>query len=217
MDLMNDINGWHMGRHGRVVAYACAVMMLVLQPPTALARVEFTITRVGFPTLRSGDVVRQGEWVPIIVDLALIEQQQEFNGTLRIAQFDSDGDECFDSVDVHLRAETGGTQRLHLYVPANVWRGQLKFAFELLNSEGEAVEVLSEGELTYRPEPAQRPTYIPNAWAASDRGWPTSRDGRLARCGVRRPRACGTLHPSTRGVCDRPRGCHRLSSRRTGT
>ncbi|MHC4696436.1 MAG: hypothetical protein ACYTFA_06825 [Planctomycetota bacterium] len=162
MDLMNDINGWHIGRHGRVAAYACAAMLLVLQPPTALGRVEFTITRVGFPTLRSGDVVRQGEWVPIIVDLALIEQQQEFDGTLRIAQFDSDGDECFDSVDVHLRAETGGTQRLHLYVPANVRRGQLKFTFELLNLEGEAVEVLSEGELTYRPEPAQRPTYIPN-------------------------------------------------------
>ncbi len=162
MNLVNNVGGWYIERRCGATAWACVAAVLAMSPGVVLGRVEFTVSRVGFPTLRSGDAVRAGQWVPLIVDLALVEQETTFDGTLQIAQFDRDGDECYDRVDVHLRSETGGTQRLHLYIPANVWRGQLKFAFELLNSEGEAVEVLSEGKLTFRPEPAQRPTYLPN-------------------------------------------------------
>ncbi|MFQ5590874.1 MAG: hypothetical protein ACE5HE_06915 [Phycisphaerae bacterium] len=131
-------------------------------PATTLARVELNVTRTGFPTIAGGCVVRAGEWVPILADLALVDQERAFDGVLQTAQVDGDGDEYFDSVDVHLRAETGGTQRLHLYVPAGARRGQLRFTLELRNAVGEAVEVVSEGELTFRPEYAGRPHCIPN-------------------------------------------------------
>ena len=64
------------------------------------------------------DVVRSGGWVPIVVDLELVGQS-EFFGTVRVGQRDVDGDECYDSVSVHLREESGGAQRVMLYALAN--------------------------------------------------------------------------------------------------
>jgi hypothetical protein len=141
------------------VVSVCAASATLTAPATTHATVEVNVTRVGFPTLERGDVVRNGAWTPLIVDLALVEQQS-FDGTLRVGQLDIDGDECYDSVGVHLRAETGGTQRVYLYIPANPLRSQGRMHVELRDEEGTAVRVLSQGELTLQAQPAQIPSVI---------------------------------------------------------
>ena len=140
-----------------VLAAVCAAMAALAAPECAYGVIEVNVTRVGFPTLQAGEVVRSGAWVPIIVDLSLIEQQS-FDGYVRLGQFDNDGDECYDSVDVHLRAETGGAQRVHLYALANPH--QRRFVIELFSDDDEAVQVLCQGELTYQAEPARQPPTI---------------------------------------------------------
>lgn len=125
----------------------------------AFARIEVNVTQVGFPTLRSGHVVRHGSWSALIVDLALVGEAS-FDGTIRVAQFDNDGDRCFDEVDVHLRTESGGTQRVYLYALINQTRGPALPGVELFDDDGEAVEVLSQGVITGRAEPPESPTII---------------------------------------------------------
>jgi hypothetical protein len=137
----------------------CAAASALCIPHAAQGMVEVNVTRAGFPTLQRGDVIRSGAWVPIIVDLALLDEQS-FDGSVRLGQFDNDGDECYDRVDVHLRAETGGAQRLYLYALANPLANQGRFIVELFDDEGEAVEVVSQGELTFQAQPAQRPSTI---------------------------------------------------------
>lgn len=136
------------GRTGRRSLGGAAGLALALAAPLH-GTVEVNVTRVGFPTLRTGAVVRPGAWAPVIVDVALTGPQQAFDGTLRVAQFDGDGDRCYDRVDVHLRAETGGNQRVYLYVPMNLSRERGALSVEVIGPEGEAVEVLCQGELTY--------------------------------------------------------------------
>jgi len=142
-------------------AHRCRqVTLLVLLGGTpAFGRVEVNVTRVGYPTLRSGTVVRHGGWAPVIVDLALLDQPS-FDGTLRVAQLDGDGDQCYDAVEVHLRAESGGTQRHVLFVLPNRLHAQRAPGVEIFDVEGEAVQVLSQGVLTRRAEPAQAPFVI---------------------------------------------------------
>lgn len=132
-------------------------LLAVVHP--AMGRIEMNVTRVGYSTLDQAMVVRSGSWVPVIVDLALIDQPA-FDGYVRIAQFDMDGDECFDRVEVHLRDETGGTQRVYLYTPSNPIKNQNRYHVELLNMEGEAVEVVSQGELSFSARTAQDPNVI---------------------------------------------------------
>ncbi len=134
-------------------------LLPILATSASYARVELNVSRIGFPAIPSGDVVRNGAWTPIHVALALVEQSS-FDGTLRASQFDNDGDACFDSVQVHLRADTGGSQEYDLYVLANPRQGEMSFSLELLDDEGEIVEVISQGELTLRPTPSQTPTLI---------------------------------------------------------
>src|SRR3990172_4186920 len=141
----------------RCVVRALAVVLAIVN--SAQGRVEVHVAHVGFPRVQGGDVIRSGAWVPIIVDVALADQAS-FDGVVRAAQLDNDGDECFDVVDVHLRAETGGSQRIYLYVPANPLRGQGRFFVEVRNAEGEAVKVVTQGELSYRAESAEPPTVI---------------------------------------------------------
>ncbi|MBI4718946.1 MAG: hypothetical protein HY763_14160 [Planctomycetes bacterium] len=117
------------------------------------------VTGVGFPTLPSGDVVRNGQWTPIVVDLALLDEAA-FDGVLRVSQLDNDGDACYDRVEVHLRRDSGGHQRSYLYALANPRRAENKFAVELIDIQGAPVQVVSQGELTYRAEPPQQPSVI---------------------------------------------------------
>lgn len=138
----------------RCGALICAAIATAAAPNNARGTVELNVTHVGFPTLRGENVVRSGAWAPITVDLALLDQQS-FDGSVRVGQLDVDGDECYDRVDVHLRAETGGNQRLYLYALANPLRLQGRITVELFDDEGEAVEVVSQGELTFQAQPAQ--------------------------------------------------------------
>lgn len=125
----------------------------------ALAGVEVNVSRVGFPILPAGDATRPGAWTPVIVDVSLLNEAS-FDGTLRIAQTDNDGDECYDSVDVHLRKDTGGNLRVCLYALAGAQRGESSFSVELRNARGEIVKMVCQGELTYHAQPAQQPTVL---------------------------------------------------------
>ncbi len=128
--------------------------------PSALGGyVNVNVTRVGFPTIQLADAVRRGAWAPIIVDLDLVDLPS-FDGSVRVGQFDQDGDECYDRVSVHLRADTGEAPRLYLFVPPSPPGRQDRFVIELFNEEGEAVQLLSQGELTFQAKPSREPVPI---------------------------------------------------------
>lgn len=119
----------------------------------ARAALEVNVTHVGFPAVNEqGDVYRVGDWVPIIVDLSLVGMPS-FDGTIRTAQLDSDGDEASDTVELHLRSETGGTQRVFLYTIPNPAYENRGFSVEVRDTDGNLVQVVANGELTYRARP----------------------------------------------------------------
>jgi len=154
------------GRAGFSTAILCAGLVIVTGVSPAFARVLVDVSHVGIPVAgstdhiaRGGDVVRTGAWAVVIVDVS-IEGQPSFDGVLRMSQFDDDGDLCYDAVEVHLLADSGGSNRYYLYVPANPKEGRSLFSLELMDGEGEAVEVVCNGQLTTKPIPSQRPQPI---------------------------------------------------------
>lgn len=126
---------------------------------SAFARIEVQVSHVGFPSVGRGDIIRAGCWTPIYVDISLIDQAS-FDGSIRAAQLDTDGDETFDSVEVHLRAESGGHSRIILYVPANPMTGDGRFAVELRDQEGSVVQVVSDGVMAPRALPSETPDVV---------------------------------------------------------
>ncbi len=138
-----------------------AAVGLALAATAGVARgaVEVNVTRIGFPSLKSGDVIRYSAWVPVVVDLALVNQSG-FDGFVRAGQFDIDGDLAYDRVETHLRADTGGTQRIFLYMLARDENRQDRFHVALFDEQGEGVQVVSQGVLTFRAQPAQAPEVI---------------------------------------------------------
>ncbi len=155
---MNDVNPKRLLGRRRVAWSIGAVLGLTVAYP-AHAKLEVNISHVGFPRVQGGDVIRSGAWTPFIVDITLAEQTS-FDGSVRAAQMDNDGDECFDTVDVHIRAETGGSQRVYLYLPANPVRSQDRFFVEVRNADGDAVQIVNQGEVTYRARPVDHPTVM---------------------------------------------------------
>jgi len=139
---------------------ALTLFFLWMGPANAPAGLEVNVTRVGFPTLQ-GDAVRHGRWAPVMVDLALLNQP-EVHGVARISQPDIDGDRAFDEVPFHLRVETGGTQRLFLYVLPVASSAESPLYLELFDENGEALEVLSDGAMTYQARPGQQPSSLPD-------------------------------------------------------
>ncbi len=138
---------------------ATAWVCFVVAPASpAFARVEVQISHVGFPAV-GGDIIRAGCWTPIYVDVSLVDQPL-FDGSIRAAQLDTDGDEAFDSVEVHLRAESGGHTRIILYVLANPVAGDGKFAVELRDLESSVVQVISDGVLAARAVPSEIPDIV---------------------------------------------------------
>lgn len=128
----------------------------------ARADVEVNVTHVGFASLTGldgGDVIRRGAWVPVTVDVALLNEAS-FDGSVRLGQFDSDGDKCYDEVDVHLRVETGGTQTVRLYTVANPAYSPKPFSVEVFDEEGGIVQVVSQGALGYAAYPASQPVSL---------------------------------------------------------
>lgn len=155
VDARNRDTGMHspMQRHALIAALLCT-----LAAPLHAA-VEVNVTQIGYPSLRGSNVVRNGAWTPVVVDLALVNEAS-FDGTLRVAQRDSDGDLCYDSVEIHLRRENGGTQRVWLYALTNARRDANKFELHLMDAEGGAVRVVSQGEVAAAAAPAEQPTVI---------------------------------------------------------
>ncbi len=124
----------------------------------AFARIEVQISHVGFPS-NQGDIIRAGCWTPLYVDISLIDQPS-FDGSIRAAQLDTDGDEAYDSVEVHLRAESGGHSRIILYVPANPVTGDGRFAVELRDQDASVVQVITDGVMASRALPSESPDVI---------------------------------------------------------
>lgn len=138
---------------------AFVALLAAIAPSLLRADVIVDVSHVGLPSSQGRDIVRSGAWVPVVVDVSL-DAQNAFNGTLRVTQTDNSGDRCYDSVEVHLLQSTGGMQRYYLYVPANTVYNQTSFEVELLDSDGEVVEVVSAGELTIRAKPPAPPMGI---------------------------------------------------------
>jgi hypothetical protein len=140
---------------------ACIGVLFVLTFASgrAPAAIEVNVTRIGYPSMEGDQVVRTGQWAPVVVDLALLDQSS-FDGRIRIGQLDNDGDEAIDSLEVHLSAETGGTQRVFLYTLPSVLRGQGRFHVEVQTLDGQAVQVVNQGELTRQARPASPPRVI---------------------------------------------------------
>ncbi len=130
-----------------------------VSPHSASAALEVNVSRVGFSTLQSSDVLRPGVWTPVFVDVSLVNQTS-FDGRVRLGQFDLDGDEAFDSVELHLSAATGGHQRVMLLtLPSFVGR-QGRLVVEVQSADGEAVEMVSQGEVTRQAVPSRPPEPI---------------------------------------------------------
>lgn len=129
-------------------------MALVLWIGCASARADVIVQSVaiGFKARKLGEsyaqgVMREGSWIPVVVDL-VIENQAAFDGSLRIAQFDSDGDVAYDRVPVHLLASTGGAQRYVLYMLPSGQAGDRKLQIDVLDEQGRAVPVIYAGIAT---------------------------------------------------------------------
>ncbi len=119
---------------------------------------------VGFKARALGNsfhqgVYRLGSWAPVVVDLQL-ENQASFDGLLRVAQFDNDGDVCFDEVPVHLLASSGGAQRYFLYILPSGEDSDANLRVDVLDERGEAVTAIYNGvpKRTVRVE--DRPTSL---------------------------------------------------------
>ncbi len=139
----------------------CAAIFALtwITPPHAQAIVEANVTHVGYPVFPGGHAVRNGHWIPVTIDLSLVDQAT-FDGSARVSQFDGDGDACFDSVEIHLRQDNGGAQRIQLFIPARPVRGDMKIHVEFFDAQGEATQVLSQGLLDYRATPTEPPMII---------------------------------------------------------
>lgn len=136
------------------------VLWPLIAASAAEGRVIGKIDHVGFPA-SVGDVVREGDWVPITVDLSL-EGQTSFEGFLRVGQRDKDGDIAYDQTPVQLRSDSGGGpgRRYVLYVVAGPRSGQVFVSVDLLDTDGNVVELVCDGELTRSLEPAQQPARV---------------------------------------------------------
>jgi hypothetical protein len=153
----------HFGRVGTKTALVVAFAVIGSMPSAAHATLDVLVRHVGLPAIGERHVVRGGGWAPVIVDIGLQEgDEANFDGYLKIAQLDNDGDVCYDTVEVHL---LGGltppdSRRYYLYTLPNPVRGRETYAVEVYDTDGEIVEVLSDGELTTRATVKQPPVAI---------------------------------------------------------
>lgn len=131
--------------------FSDALLTFCLLAGVAQARILVDLVHIGFPVRDYPQgVVRTGYWTPLVVDVTL-EGEAAFDGVLRLAQPDADGDLATDMVEVHLLTSTGGQQRYWLYFLPNPVRGpdQIRIQIELLDAEGQATQVIYNGAPTY--------------------------------------------------------------------
>ncbi|MHC4233670.1 MAG: hypothetical protein ACYSUQ_01000 [Planctomycetota bacterium] len=135
------------------------VCVLGVWPSGATARVIGRVVHVGFPA-GFGHAIREGAWVPIVVDLSL-EGQAVFDGFLRVEQPDRDGDLVVNQVEVHLRADGGASRRYTLYCVVGPSGGRPRsLSVDLLDVDGAVVEVVCDGELVRSLKLPQNPEAI---------------------------------------------------------
>lgn len=140
-------------------ARAAFAISILVASAAATPNLEVNVTHAGYPTLPSGHVYRHGTWTPIVADVALISGAS-FDGIVRSGQTDADGDRAFDEVEIHLREGTAESKRLHLYVHANAPFSQGDFWIEALDEGGDAVELVSRGEVSFRATPPVQPASL---------------------------------------------------------
>ena len=141
-----------------------AVLLILSFPAASPARIIGDVVSAGLNARGTGfggrRVVRIGAWTPIVVQLTL-EGQTQFNGTLRVAQRDRDGDVCYDYHDVLLNVDSRATRTYTLYTLPTVGPdGGVKIDVELLNEEGEVAEMVSSGRLVRSLHPADAPVVL---------------------------------------------------------
>ncbi|HUU83447.1 MAG TPA: hypothetical protein VM243_08090 [Phycisphaerae bacterium] len=145
----------------RVVRILCSMIALgavLVAPATVHARLIGRIVHIGYPTAY-GDVIRAGAWVPVTVELSL-EGQSSFEGTLRVEQPDRDGDLVSDQVRVQLRGEPAGPRRYTMYCAAAPTTQEVAFAIDVLDADGNVVEIIHNGELVRSLKPGQPPDVL---------------------------------------------------------
>ena len=131
----------------------------ILLAAPADATIYGHIESMGFPSVRGmgmgQDVVRRGEWMPVQVRLTL-DGEESFDGWIRIAQPDKDGDFALDIQPVHLRRGQGRTY--WLYTLAGRPTGQVaSFAVELVSDSNQRVDLVCRGERARALVPAMAP------------------------------------------------------------
>lgn len=142
---------------------ACAIWISSLFAAAAHGAVVGEIVRIGYPSVggvyEGRDLVRGGAWVPVVVDLS-VEGAGSFDGWIRIAQPDRDGDLCFDTQKVQLVSDAGG-RRYTLYVLANPQADRSSaFSVEIRNSENRRIAVMSRGRSVDVLTPVQPPEML---------------------------------------------------------
>ena len=139
-----------------VVALACLALPVRANVVGDIASVGL---RSGADAAGGGWIVRAGAWVPIAVELDL-ENQEVFEGSLRVRQRDSDGDYGYDEVPVYLQAE-GGLKRFELYVVAGAEQRASDFAVTLYDAKKTAVTLISGGEKVRQLAPRAEVRVVP--------------------------------------------------------
>lgn len=150
----------------RYQVLAWAVLVTLSFPTASPARIICDVINAGLNARGSGlgtrRVVRLGAWAPIVVQLTL-EGQTQFNGTLRVAQRDRDGDVCYDYHDVLLRvgADGAATREYTLYtLPTVTANGGVNIEIELLDEDGQIVKVAYGGEFVTTMRPVAEPVVL---------------------------------------------------------
>ncbi len=124
-------------------------MLTLLFASVGRAVVIGDFVRVGYPSVggqaEGRDLIRNGAWVPIVVDLS-VQGEASFDGWIRAAQPDKDGDLCYDMQRVQLMPDAG-VRQYTLYVPANVVGHSARaISVTLLDDQGGLADLESRGE-----------------------------------------------------------------------
>ncbi|RME40262.1 MAG: hypothetical protein D6788_03695 [Planctomycetota bacterium] len=128
-----------------------AVLAIALPAAVSAAPLQVVLTRIGFPGSR-GNFVRNGTWTPVVVDISSVSGEP-FDGEVRVARADADGDVTVDRMPVHLDRPPADHVRITLYALAGAASGRDAFPVEIRDDQGRLVQV-------YAPDPTYqvRPT-----------------------------------------------------------
>ena len=145
---------------------AGVALLPLLIPAAGAARVIGDVVSAGFNARGAGiggrHVVRLGHWTPVVVQLTL-EGQTQFEGRLRVAQRDRDGDVGYDYHEILLNADSAASRTYTLYtLPSLGADGAIDLSVELVDQDDVLVEMVSAGRLVRALRAADTPTVLPD-------------------------------------------------------